>query len=405
MAVYHYYPGSAPRRYSTVNRRTPAAMFGRKPREPASTPSTTPVALIEGDDQLGRMAVDALASTLRSMREFALEQDEVDLDTFREHAEAWARHVTLGTPPPGAATLTGDTEGPTGWRDWRGIRQFVRDYCQGTALHASSVTSDLRDVIWVFIRNFSQAFTRDEESDVQIRQQIARLERLVVEDGAAADLKREVLDVVGRLTQAYEERWQNQRQQMAALDQTVRTLGDALESAKKEGETDPLTRVGNRKALDTYLERSVEIHRAFRQPCSVLLVDLDHFKDLNDTLGHAAGDQVLVAVAKTIVLLFLPKNDFVARFGGDEFAVVLRETAVQDAVRLADRVLANIRACVLTVDGQRVTLSCSIGAAALEIADTPRSWFERADRGLYAAKSAGRNQVVVGPPGPAPTPT
>ena len=382
-------------------------MFGRKPREPVSPPPTAaPAAQPEDADQLGPMAVDTLASVLRSIREFALEQGEVDLDTFRDRAEGWARHVTLGAPAPGApATPAKEAARAAGRCDWQGIRQFVRDYCKGTARHASSVTSDLRDVIWVFIHNFSQTFTHDEESDVQIRQGIARLERLVVEDGAAADLKREVLDVVGHLTQAYEERRQRQSQQMAALDQTVRTLGDALESAKKEGETDPLTHVGNRKALDTYLERTVEIHRAFRHPCSLLLIDLDRFKGINDTLGHAVGDQALVTVADAIVMVFLRKNDFVARFGGDEFAVVLRETAVQDAVRLADRVLAGVRASALTVGEQKVTLSCSIGVAALELPDTPGSWFERADRGLYAAKSAGRDQVAVGPPGPAPTPT
>ncbi|MGV0951869.1 MAG: GGDEF domain-containing protein [Azonexus sp.] len=372
-------------------------------------PSTAslPVAQPEGDDQFGAMAVDALASALRSIREFALAQDEVDLDTLRDHAEAWVRHLTLGAPAPGtpgAVTLAEETAYTAGRCDWQGIRQFVHNYCKGAARHASSVTSDLRDVIWVFLNNFSEVFARDEESDVQIRQKIARLELLVAEDGAAADLKREVLDVVGHLTQAYEERRQRQRQQMAALDQTVRTLGDALESAKKEGETDPLTRVSNRKALDTYLEHTVEIHRAFRHPCSLLLIDLDHLKGINDTLGHAVGDQALVTVANTIAMLFLRKNDFVARFGGDEFAVVLRETAVQDAVRLADRVLAGIRACTLTVGEQKVTLSCSMGVAALEFSDTPHSWFERADRGLYVAKSAGRNQVAAGPPGPAPRP-
>jgi diguanylate cyclase (GGDEF)-like protein len=382
-------------------------MFGHKSRAPAAPPATAclPVAQPTGNDQFGALAVDALASALRSIREFALAQDAVDLDTLRDHAEAWARHLTLGAPAPGtpgAATPAREAAPCTAGRcDWQGIRQFVHDYCKGAARHASSVTSNLRDVIWVFIRNFSEVFARDEESDIQIRQKIARLEQLVAEDGAAADLKREVLEVVGHLTQAYEERRERQRLQMAVLDQTVRTLGDALESAKKEGETDPLTRVSNRKALDIYLERTVEIHRAFRHPCSLLLIDLDHLKAINDTLGHAVGDQALVTVANTIVMLFLRKNDFVARFGGDEFAVVLRETAIADAVRLADRVLTDVRACALTVGAQKVSLSCSTGVAALEFSDTARSWFERADRGLYAAKSAGRNQMAVGSPGAA----
>jgi diguanylate cyclase len=339
------------------------------------------------------MALDTLASVLRTLAEFALDQEGDDVRTFRQQAEAWAQHVTVASPAPGASEAPAG--GATGRRDWQGVRQFVREYCRSSAKHAASVAADLRDVIWVFIRNFSQALASDEETDERIRLQVARLEELV-QASAASELKREALDAIGSLTRAFEERRERQRARMASLGNTVRALGDELESARREGEIDPLTRVFNRKAFDAYLERSVEIFRAFRQQSCLLVVDVDRFKGINDTFGHTVGDQVLREVADAIVRVFLRKNDFVARFGGDEFAVVLRETALENALALAERVLGRARGWKIAAGGGAVTVTLTIGVAALTAGDDARTWFDRADKGLYAAKTAGRDRAAAG---------
>jgi diguanylate cyclase len=351
-----------------------------------------PAAAVPGAPAAGGMALDTLASVLRSMAEFALEQDGKDVATFRQEAEAWARHVVVAAPAPGTS---GEAASDGGRRDWQGVREFVREYCRSSAGRAASVTGDLRDVIWVFIRNFSRAFAVEEEADERVRQHVARLERLA-EESDVGELKREVLCTVGVLTRALGERRERQRAQMVALGETVRSLGDDLESARREGEVDPLTRVFNRKALDAYLERTVEVFEAFRRPATLLVVDVDEFKAINDAHGHAAGDQVLCEVANAIVRVFLRKNDFVARFGGDEFVVVLRETPLADALRLAERLVTSVRILCIPSGGRNVRVRVSAGAACIAANDDARSWFERADRGLYAAKNAGRDRVGVG---------
>ena len=357
---------------------------------PPSAGRETPAAAAP---EAGEMALDTLASMLRSMAEFALEQEGADVATFREDAEAWAQHVVVAAPAPGAKGNVAASG--SGRRDWQGVREFVREYCRSSAGHAASVTGDLREVIWVFIRNFSQAFARDEETDERIKAQLSRLETLAAASDAA-ELKREVLDTVGDLTRAFDERRERQRAQMAALGDTVRSLGDELDSARREGETDPLTRVLNRKALDAYLGRTVEVFQAFRRQAVLLIVDVDEFKSINDAHGHAAGDQVLCEVANAIVRVFMRKSDFVARFGGDEFVVVLRETPLADALRLAERVLSGVRCLCVPAGSRNVRVRVSVGAASIATDDDPKSWFERADRGLYAAKEAGRDRVGVG---------
>ncbi len=363
----------------------------RPPKETRETPLAIPPAAPDAGD----MALDTLASMLRSMAEFALDQEGTDARTFRQQAEAWAQHVIMAAPAPGGPDE--EEARASGRRDWQGVRQFVREYCRSSSKQTASVAADLRDVIWVFIRNFSQAFALDEETDERVRQQVARLEK-IFEASAAADLKREALDAIGNLTQAFEDRRQRQSVRMASLGETVRTLGDELESARREGATDPLTRVFNRKAFDVFLERSVEISRAFRQEMSLLVIDVDRFKGINDSFGHTIGDQVLREVANAIVRVFLRKSDFVARFGGDEFAVVLRETSLKDALALAERVLARVRAVKVMAGDSAIALTVSVGAATIGMSDDAKTWFDRADKGLYAAKSAGRDRVATVPP-------
>ncbi len=363
-------------------------MFGRSQRPPASNPPDEAA----GETLAADMALDTLAGVLRSMAEFALDQEGVDTAIFRATAEAWAKHVTLATAAPGVPEDEAKTR--KGRREWEGVRRFVRDYCQASAKRVGEVTTDLRQVIWVFIRNLSQAFTADEAVDDRLRVQLARLEQLV-DGNATAELKREVLDAVGMLKSMLEERSQRQRKQVQILGAQVRSLGHELESARKESETDPLTRISNRKAFDDYLARSVEIHQAFGDSMSMLIVDIDHFKAVNDQHGHITGDEVLRAVADALVKVFLRKNDFVCRLGGDEFAVILRETGAGDAVSLAERVLGRIRGLRIQAnDDACIEVRVSIGLAALAAEDDEKAWLDRVDRALYAAKEAGRDRVA-----------
>ena len=185
---------------------------------------------------------------------------------------------------------------------------------------------------------------------------------------------------------------------MQHLGSQLRTMGSALESARRESETDPLTRVPNRKAFDEYLARTVEMHKAFDQTMSLLIVDVDHFKTVNDTHGHMTGDELLRRIADALVTVFLRKTDFVARLGGDEFAVILRETSEADARSLAERVLArihNIPVTQVTEPGNKATATASIGLAQIAPGDNEKAWVERADRALYQAKQAGRDRVAT----------
>jgi diguanylate cyclase (GGDEF)-like protein len=155
--------------------------------------------------------------------------------------------------------------------------------------------------------------------------------------------------------------------------------------------TDPLTGVWNRRHAMEALAIDLSEARRYGMPMSIVLLDIDHFKGVNDTCGHQAGDRVLVALT-TALTAELRESDLLARWGGEEFLVVVRHGSLEDASRLAERL--RIVAQEQDVDGVgRVTLSA--GVAELRADETLDDWLGRADRALYAAKEAGRNRVVV----------
>jgi two-component system, cell cycle response regulator len=174
--------------------------------------------------------------------------------------------------------------------------------------------------------------------------------------------------------------------------ETTRADNRRLESLAT---TDPLTRVLNRRALLDRLTAEVDRARRFNSALSLLLLDVDHFKQINDTAGHLAGDNVLRQLA-TLLEDAVRKVDIVARYGGEEFVTILPETATDGGVVFAERLRERIGAQAFDVGGEHpVHLTVSIGIATFpsaRVAST-EDLFILADEALYRAKSGGRNQV------------
>ncbi|MEK7214830.1 MAG: diguanylate cyclase, partial [Chloroflexota bacterium] len=158
---------------------------------------------------------------------------------------------------------------------------------------------------------------------------------------------------------------------------------------------DPLTGLLNRRLFTLELERVLAAALRYRTPGAVLFIDLDHFKAINDTLGHEVGDQVLCGVAK-LMHQTLRASDIAGRLGGDEFAVILPNASPQDAVRAADRLVAVLKEPIIFVEGQPVHCSASIGIAAFPSEGaTVTTLLAQADRAMYEAKHLGKGQAQL----------
>ena len=173
----------------------------------------------------------------------------------------------------------------------------------------------------------------------------------------------------------------------------ARQLTEALQLVQHEAGTDALTGQPNRRALDELLKQQVGVARATGRTFSVLLLDIDHFKLVNDTHGHGAGDDTLRAFAQR-VREHLRQGDTCARYGGEEFVVVLPGTTLVAAIEVAERLRQGVAdASLMSMPLVRATVS--IGAAQHAIGETVEQLLARADSAVYAAKRGGRNQVRV----------
>jgi len=164
----------------------------------------------------------------------------------------------------------------------------------------------------------------------------------------------------------------------------------ALHAAHK----DPLTGVLNRSTLDETLQREIKLSLRYEQPLSVIIVDIDHFKQINDTYGHAQGDCVIKAVTDRTATC-IRGTDILFRFGGEEFVVVLNSTDLDGAYFLADRIRHVIDQAPCFCNGQAIPVTISAGVACLHLEEKQKDFFNRADHALYQAKEKGRNRICV----------
>lgn len=173
-----------------------------------------------------------------------------------------------------------------------------------------------------------------------------------------------------------------------------------MEEVSKRARTDPLTGLHNRRHFDELLGQMIKQTDRFGDPVALIMADVDNFKNVNDTRGHDAGDEVLKSLAETLKA-GVRDADICSRFGGEEFAIVLPKTTLQGAAELADRLRKQVETKPVVVNGEPISVTISCGVACYpDGVITKEALFAAADRALYEAKSAGRNCVKSAVPKP-----
>ena len=200
-------------------------------------------------------------------------------------------------------------------------------------------------------------------------------------------------------TTLYSELKQTRTDHDNLLQQQEQTRADA-ERLTKITMLDALTGISNRRHCDEFIAREWRRARRNQSPLSLIYIDIDHFKELNDHQGHAAGDECLCTVARTIARIGRRGGDFAARYGGEEFVVVLAETGLEQASLVAERMRSEINALQIPHPGNppygNLTISLGVSTATPGDNASIKALMQQADRALYRAKHHGRNCVVQG---------
>ncbi len=248
---------------------------------------------------------------------------------------------------------------------------------------------------------------QDNQHDRKLTDQLQQIQKVVSDSDSVIDLKKVIpthLQIMHRILQERSVQQQREEellakiamlgQQLKVAEEDAANYKNRLNRQQQRLQVDTLTQLHNRSALDERLALEYKRWMRYQSPLCLAMVDVDHFKSINDQFGHLAGDKALKVIARALSSA-LRDTDFVARFGGEEFVVLLpgiNENAIQLPL---EKLRSVIKSIPFRFKDERISISISIGATLFRTGDRITDAFERADKALYEAKNAGRDRLVI----------
>ena len=361
---------------------TLVAINGGAARRSSGTPSggVIPLQQVGGED-VG-LVLDTLGGILSSFGRHAFDLPDRPASEICSEFGRWQRHATMGVPitPTDVASAVGIRD-----RDWDGVLRTFSEQRREENRYVDTAVSELRDALWSCVETVHNAVKIDQRTDVSTDAQMLRA-RTALSRMQTGSIKQEVLGAVHSIQEALQSRRDQQELQYVSLATKLDRLGRQLEDAKRESTTDPLTGLGNRKLFDSTAQRAMQMHSLGRTPVTLIMIDLNKLKFVNDMYGHQSGDAFITGVAKAMAKVFLRQSDVVCRYGGDEFSAILNNTDMHVAMTLAHRLRDQIATMPSPHPALEFQMGASMGLAQLEATEDVDEWIARADKALYKAK-------------------
>lgn len=247
-----------------------------------------------------------------------------------------------------------------------------------------------------------------EDLQASMRDQVSAIQQSVQNAVELDQLKNQVSSRLDQIVEAMDRHQRGEKERSNTLSEQFNTLAmqvKTMEAASAEAEMrieeqrqkalrDVLTQLPNREAYLQRLQQECDRWRRYQRPLVMAVCDIDHFKRINDSYGHLAGDKVLRIIAKTLRLR-LRKTDFIARYGGEEFVILMPETEQEQALQVLNGVREAIGSCPFHFKDEPVSITLSFGISGFVTGDQSDQVFARADKALYQAKADGRNQCAL----------
>src|SRR6266850_5354218 len=343
--------------------------------------------LEEGQDQPQTVELATfVAKLLALMADTAVESHTLNTLDFRAKLERYRHRLANAVPgDPNTALIASDC-----FRLCQDYLKRARSYL----LERETEMAELIDVLRIALGKLSgeaKAF------NVRLMGSSERFNRLTdIQD--IRELKKQIADEVRELNRVVVEKQKQDEAGYTRLSKRVEVLQASLQQTKQEALLDPLTRVANRGSFDEAIARWAKSHKETGQSFVLAFLDLDNFKQINDTHGHQVGDRVLMVAAQTFGRYVRP-DDFLARYGGEEFVILLTDVPIPQAEVKFTELLAKIAGC--TYEYKKDDEDCSVcftvscGVAEFLPDDTPEELIRRADEALYEAKRTGKNRIVL----------
>ncbi len=341
--------------------------------------------------------LDAMGTLMSSYIRGCFDLSHLPAAEAQEQLDAWRRHAVLGVPvgpvaadggaDAGAAPAADDAQSSNvPGRNWRGVTGAFAGHRLSERQFVEKSLADLRDALWVCIERSHQALLADRTADTAHRQQLTRV-RQALQKLETDAVKSEIEQAMEAMEYATRSRQGAQQAIYQALTSRVEQLGRQLDDARRQGETDALTGLGNRHSFDRAITRQIALHSLGQTPLCLLMIDLDRLKPINDTHGHAAGDLALLSLSNALHKVFIGEGDQLCRLGGDEFAVVLPNSSLALGDKLANRLHTVLAEEPWPYTEAGLPLSASVGVAEWRHDESAAEWIARADAAMYVHKS------------------
>lgn len=339
------------------------------------------------DDARERLNVflEAIQAMFLFLREYTLDITEIDAEGFKNKLASLQEKFQAPAKPKSIA----------GQFDRQ--KEQILAHIQRQKTYLGERETEFREIIDLMTAAMSGLDNENREFYGSIRSQGERFEAITLLDDIKR-IKNELIQEVDKMRAMVRKKESQDQSALEALSSQVNVLKKELDKARHSANTDGLTGVNNRKALDDHLRSLVERNFVSRLPFSLLMMDLDNFKQLNDTYGHTVGDRMLLAFAEKCGAV-VRSDDFLARYGGEEFTLILPGASLRNATKKAKHLCKTIAAARYAADDSPkadvVSVTVSIGVSTYRKGDTVKSIVDRADQCLYKAKAAGKNRVVA----------
>lgn len=274
------------------------------------------------------------------------------------------------------------------------FRQFFSSYRVAEYGYMRKTFEDFKAIIWNFVEQLSEDSHLEENEDRAITVSLEELKEAVESDS---------IDILRAKSKEFIHMYVNQNakketrrtKRMKSVKKNLEFVKRQLSEADRTMRVDHLTGAYNRKNFDEQMKQQLNLYQLSKTPVSMIILDIDFFKKVNDTYGHDIGDFVLKECVRTLKGIFGREDDFVARIGGEEFAIIMPSHTIDHAVVRAEEALAKIRREVYIHGSQELRFTVSMGIAQLQENESQDSWLKRADTALYESKHTGRNKLTV----------
>lgn len=275
------------------------------------------------------------------------------------------------------------------------LRQFFSSYRIAEYTYIQKTFDDFKKIIWDFADQLGEDLVAEKSQDEVINQNLGQL-REAVESNSIDTLKRKSREFINFYIEHQTIKDERRSKRMQSIRKNLTTVKKQLLDANQSMRIDHLTQCYNRKSFEEQAQKYHQLFQISKNPISLLMVDIDHFKKVNDTYGHDVGDFVLKECVRFLKENFQRPDDFIARLGGEEFAVLLPDYSAENAAVKAEEILQKIRKEVVIHGTNEIRFTVSIGISQLYERETVSQWMKKADQALYNSKNTGRNKLTVG---------